>query len=508
MQAYKDKLEDEVLQRARSLKEMKKSIDGPSAPAPVRMMAGGFRSTGADVSVPAPGEGGIRYEQMKREPLRLSVVTPNGLVPLTTYQDPTWQSAQAGEAAKRAQEEKGGIGRMMESQIKAWHISLFDRNGKMEGGASESARTAPMTGSGGPNAGARPGSPSAEVVAIVEETPSSVQGGQPERKILGFLPVSRGKSSGDSKPVYRGLQARGQKGSEAPEAGTVGRTGKPDKAASPGQEVAATHSSGGRAPQESRTVGHRSRPGEEAFTEGDVIAPYVPEQQKNILSRWFNRKEADDMVVTGEEMSLNPASAERQSNFLSKWFERFDGAVRGPESPEREVKPVRNNPEKNRDFKVLDGAEFLATDSSHAPFHVIDSGPGETYVVELPQGTVGRAHGSGDQWAWMQLDSGLMGLMRKQHLRPAREPEIQGYLAAEKSSKDPSSSLAKKRQQEGGAVVSRETEAGQGAEMQEEPAAPRSGSDAPVPAGLGTSAAEKKPKPISAPVEQVMKSLE
>jgi hypothetical protein len=515
MQAYKDHLEDDVLQKARSLKEMKKSIDGPSAPAPMRLMAGGYRSTGADVSIPAPGEGGARYEQMKREPLKLSVVTPNGLVPLTTYQDPNWQSTQASEAAKRAQEEKGGIGQMVESQIKAWHINLFDRNARMEGGEAQSPRPEPPGGSNGPNAGgARSGAPSAEVVAIVEETPSSVEGGQPERKILGFLPATRNKSSGESPPaVYRGLQAyrqyrqhQQQTGADAPEPTKVGQQAKPEKTAPPGEEVASTPPPGEKVTPESQNVGRRSKPGEEAFTEGDVIAPNVPEKQKSLLSRWFNRKGTEDLVVTGEEMNLKPASADRQSNFLSGWF----AAARGQESSPAEVKPARTGSERKRDLKALDKAEYLATDSPRAPFHVIDSGPGETYVMELPQGTVGRrGHGSGDQWAWMQLDSGLTGLMRKQYLRPATEPEIQGFQTAEKSPKKSPGALAKKGQQEGGAVASREAEPQAPGEMRDEPAASRTGADTPVPAGLVTPAVgDKKPKPLSAPVEQVMKSLE
>lgn len=497
MQSYKDVDEERALQKARALKEMKKAIDGPSAPAPVKLMAGGMHSSAYETPIPPPGEGGARYEQMKREPLKLSVVTPNGLVPLTTYQDPTWQANQAAEAAKREADENAGIGRRLESQIKAWRISFFDRSGKLEGTApGEAGRTVPLEQAGG---APPPGNSTEEVVAIVEETPSRVAGGQPERKILGFLPSNR-----NGKPVtYRGTQARR-------EATTVGRPAKPEMA-TPGEEVAAASNRRGSA--EPRSVGRvtkpsrpseEPRPGEESFTERDVIDPNVSEPQRKMLSRWFNRKGESDLVASGEEMSLNPASAERQQNFLAHWFDRFDSGLQSQPTPEREVKPVRPREERKKDFSSLDGAEYLATDAAQSPFHVIDSGPGETYVVELPQGTVGRAHGSGDQWAWMQLDSGLMGLMRKQHLRPAGETEIKGFLAAERASKDSSGSIAK-RHQEGGAVAGRGAGAEPQAAMEEPPAEVAAGASAPVPA---VPAGSDKPKETSIPVQQVLKSLE
>jgi hypothetical protein len=71
-----------------------------------------------------------------------------------------------------------------------------------------------------------------------------------------------------------------------------------------------------------------------------------------------------------------------------------------------------------------------------SPFHVIDTGAGaaETEVIELDSGTVGRRHGEGEEWAWLQLDSGLMGLMKKRALRPASQNEVTAYLAAESKS--------------------------------------------------------------------------
>ena len=95
-----------------------------------------------------------------------------------------------------------------------------------------------------------------------------------------------------------------------------------------------------------------------------------------------------------------------------------------------------------------------------------------------------------------------MGLMRKQHLRPAADPEIKGFLAAERASKDPSGSIAK-RHQEGGAVAGRAEEPEREPAMAEPAAEVAAGSTAPV-----APAAVQEPKEVPVPVQQVLKSLE
>ncbi len=75
--------------------------------------------------------------------------------------------------------------------------------------------------------------------------------------------------------------------------------------------------------------------------------------------------------------------------------------------------------------------EFLTIGSTRAPLHVFDVDPTETFRIELDEGEVGRVQDQGKEWAWIQLDSGLMGVMRNQHLRPASREEVLQFLALE-----------------------------------------------------------------------------
>ncbi len=64
-------------------------------------------------------------------------------------------------------------------------------------------------------------------------------------------------------------------------------------------------------------------------------------------------------------------------------------------------------------------------------FHVFDEDPRETFPIELSGEQVGRVRGQGKEWAWMQLDSGLMGVMRNKFLRQASPEEVERFLASE-----------------------------------------------------------------------------
>ncbi|MEM1295467.1 MAG: hypothetical protein AAGH89_08875 [Verrucomicrobiota bacterium] len=75
--------------------------------------------------------------------------------------------------------------------------------------------------------------------------------------------------------------------------------------------------------------------------------------------------------------------------------------------------------------------EFSAVENGGAPFHVFDFDPSETFLIELEGGAVGRVQDQGKEWAWLQLDSGLMGVMRNKHLRPASREEVMEFLALE-----------------------------------------------------------------------------
>jgi hypothetical protein len=67
----------------------------------------------------------------------------------------------------------------------------------------------------------------------------------------------------------------------------------------------------------------------------------------------------------------------------------------------------------------------------HAPFHAFGETPDETIPIELAGDEVGRVRGRGQEWAWVQLDSGLMGVIRSRFLREAAPGEIERFLALE-----------------------------------------------------------------------------
>lgn len=75
--------------------------------------------------------------------------------------------------------------------------------------------------------------------------------------------------------------------------------------------------------------------------------------------------------------------------------------------------------------------DFASIEGPGAPFYVFDVDPSETILVELSGDEVARVCKQGQDWAWIQLDSGLMGLIRNHHVKAAGEFEILKYLALE-----------------------------------------------------------------------------
>ena len=88
--------------------------------------------------------------------------------------------------------------------------------------------------------------------------------------------------------------------------------------------------------------------------------------------------------------------------------------------------------------ETLAGTYFTVKVASE--LHVVDEGRDETIVTKLSPGAVGRSHGYGDSWRWLELESGLIGLIRNADLRGATEAEIDSFLEAEKLSGGSSSS--------------------------------------------------------------------
>lgn len=79
------------------------------------------------------------------------------------------------------------------------------------------------------------------------------------------------------------------------------------------------------------------------------------------------------------------------------------------------------------------GPEYVAV-VFRGPFHAFDELPDQTILIELEGDRVGRVKDRGKEWAWLQLDTGLMGVMRNRYLRAATEHEVQQFLAMETSS--------------------------------------------------------------------------
>jgi hypothetical protein len=75
-------------------------------------------------------------------------------------------------------------------------------------------------------------------------------------------------------------------------------------------------------------------------------------------------------------------------------------------------------------------------------FHAFDEVPGQSLLVELEGDEVGRIKDQGKEWAWLQLDSGLMGVMKNKYLRQATPGEIREFLAMEGPPKGASSETA------------------------------------------------------------------
>jgi len=97
------------------------------------------------------------------------------------------------------------------------------------------------------------------------------------------------------------------------------------------------------------------------------------------------------------------------------------GKVEAGPAPAPEMRPEPAQETEERYVAVL----------IQAPFHAFGENPDETIAIELSGEELARVRGKGQEWAWVQLDSGLMGVIRNRFLREAAPGEIERFLALE-----------------------------------------------------------------------------
>jgi hypothetical protein len=343
--------------------------------------------------------------QPAAEPFYFQVVTPQGLVPLEQWQAQQEQVrlAAAAPAPVRAPDPRGSSRGTEPRTMKLAFLSLGSGGVPKdpEEGRAVALTEAPAS-PGAPRAavgpaeerarsrpGDTPATPGVETVAVMEELPPEQPGGAPRRRLLGFLSA---------------------KGLEAALAEATVSDGSAKEEAPPAPE---SDSADGETP----------------------VAP------SRLLDRWVQRKtpakaEGSDDGEVGEEAELL-AEAKPRRSFQSENAGEFMNGLGTWLASAKALSPLPKSPEGGQ----FSGghADYFTIAEPKAPFHVIDDQAGETHLVELEAGTVGRNHGEGEDWAWMQLDSGLMGLMKKRYLRPAGEEEVSTFLAAESVGKGASS---------------------------------------------------------------------
>ncbi|RFC48723.1 MAG: hypothetical protein DVB23_000416 [Verrucomicrobia bacterium] len=245
-------------------------------------------------------------------------------------------------------------------------------------------------------------SPAEDVVAVMEEIPSPKPGGETKRRLLGFL---------SGKGLEAALMAStGPELSESEPPGPAKSDRPPEK-----RKPAAAETSLVEAP----TV---EPPPSEKMPEAKGPGP-EREAFLNGIGQWLSTVRAE---------ALKAAPAEARPPEVASLSAKSKPEAKPEAKPERkaEAKP----PVDKAAPPAPESAGYFVIKTSKAPFHVVDTGPGETHSMELESGTVGRKHGEGEEWAWMQLDSGLMGLVKKRHLRPAAVGEVVTFLAAESKS--------------------------------------------------------------------------
>lgn len=194
-----------------------------------------------------------------------------------------------------------------------------------------------------------------------------------------------------------------------------------------------------------REGAHQSRSSEQS---GIQLGPGKPWNPQEIVSARAGERTVPPVKIAGGERSPLPAPGRRVAAMSPGAQKKDDSANPSNHGGRRLVKPAlgrdrADKPSLARSAPVgtegrtepeaaveSGGPEYVAV-VFRGPFHVFDENPGETFLIELDGEQVGRVREAGKEWAWLQLDSGLMGVMRKKYLRTATAQEVQQFLDLE-----------------------------------------------------------------------------
>jgi len=83
-------------------------------------------------------------------------------------------------------------------------------------------------------------------------------------------------------------------------------------------------------------------------------------------------------------------------------------------------------------------ADYFSVSAQDAAFHLTNfEVPWDTKEFAIEEGMVGRSLGEGEKWAWVELHTGAVGLMRKKHLSGASRVQIDRFLTLEAENRKP-----------------------------------------------------------------------
>ncbi len=423
--SYEENQEALALQKARRLKRLKEEAAyepySVSSPPPPPRMSGG-----------SPG-------------MRFMVRTPAGLMPLEEWKKIQREREQEANAPRAAvqpatspseteepaavEEESVGRGRVGRpagaTRVKSWRVSVFEARKRASRGNEAEAVEVERVGELEPEPSDL-GEPVVDMVAVTEEAAGEVspdEAGEPKPggRLLGFLvrePRKAGEPAvesvaeeSESVAATENQLASSGEGATEPSSGEPGEEGPlPRKlferfgammpARSPDTELVAV------------------------FEEEDLLAAEAEMEREAGNSAALEAEAPDDGAGRVWLGKIGSALASLEKD-------QADAAEASPATPQ-EPRLGRRSDESPRSDRESSGeslstAAYVSIKGKAAILQVMDVGPGEEALVELEGGTVAKKRGDGENWTWVELSSGTMGLLRNRDLRAATPDEVAGF---------------------------------------------------------------------------------